>query len=324
MPEAGERIKVVIYGSMKDKHLATVQAACPTAELTVAETEAAAVVAARDAAVLCLPLDRAGGLQPVLAAATDLKWMHCFFAGIESLLTPGFVANQVVLTNAAGVHAPPIAEHVIGLMLAFARSFPTLYRQQQQHLWYRNVPVDELADRTCGIIGLGGIGKLVAKKAKALDMRVIGTKRHPGPVEHVDEVFADSQLHEVLAQSDYVVVAVPSTPDTLALIGKAELMQMKTSAYLINVARGNVIDQKALISSLQDGRIAGAGLDVMDPEPLPADSPLWALPNVILTPHCSARSPRITERSVQLFADNLARFAAGERMLNVVDKQLGY
>jgi phosphoglycerate dehydrogenase-like enzyme len=324
MPETAKRVKVVIYGTMKDKHLSTVHAACPTAELVVASTEEAALAAISDATALCLPLDHSGSLAPVLAAGTQLEWLHCFFAGVESLLTPAIVASPIVLTNAAGVHAPPIAETVIGMMLAFARALPTFQRQQQERVWFRNVPVDEIAGRTCGIVGLGGIGRLVAKKAKALDMRVIGTKHRAGPVEHVDEVLPDDQLHSMLAQSDYVVVAVPSTPETIGLIGQPELLRMKTSAYLINVARGNVIDQAALITALRDGQIAGAGLDVMDPEPLPADNPLWTLPNVILTPHCSARSPRLGERTVQMFADNLARFAAGQPLLNIVDKQRGY
>ncbi|MGE5560502.1 MAG: D-2-hydroxyacid dehydrogenase [Chloroflexota bacterium] len=317
-------MKVVIYGTMKDKHLETVRAACPTAELVIAPTEAEARSAVADADGLCLALDRGGGLREVLRSATRLRWMHCFFAGVENILVPELVDSDIVLTNAAGVHAPPIAEHVIGMIIALARSFPALYRQQREHVWYRNLPVDEIAERTVGIVGLGGIGRLVAKKAKGLDMRVIGTKRHPQPVPFVDEVLPDDRLEDLLAQSDYVVVAVPSTPDTVGLIGRSQINKMKPSAHLINVARGNVIDQEALITALQDGRIAGAGLDVFEPEPLPADSPLWSLPNVILTPHCSARSPYINQRTVAMFAENLRRFAAGEELLNVVDKQRGY
>lgn len=309
---------------MKDKHLETVRAACPTAELVIAPTEAEARRAVAHADGLCLSLDRGGGLREILFNAERLEWMHCFFAGVEGILTRELVESQVVVTNAAGIHAPPIAEHVIGVIIALARSFPALYRQQQQHVWYRNLPVDEIAGRTLGIVGLGGIGQLVAKKAKGLDMRVIGTKRHPAPVPFVDEVLPDERLGDLLAQSDYVVVAVPSTHETIGLIGRSEINTMKPSACLINVARGSVIDQDALIFALQDGRIAGAGLDVFEPEPLPADNPLWSLPNVILSPHCSARSPHINQRTVAQFAENLRRFAAGEQLLNVVDKTQGY
>jgi len=317
-------VKVVIYGTMKDKHLEALRAACPSAALVVAPTRAEAEAAVTDAHALCLALDRGDGLREILRRGERLEWLHCFFAGVEGILEPELVESPLVLTNSAGVHAPPIAEHVIGVIIALARNFPGLFRQQRERVWFRNLPVDEIAGRTVGIVGLGGIGRLVAKKAKGLDMHVIGTKRHPEPVPYVDEVLPDDRLEDLLARSDFVVIAVPSTPETVGLIGRSQLNKMKPSAYLINVARGNVVDQDALIAALQDGRIAGAGLDVFDPEPLPADSPLWGLPNVILSPHCSARSPYINQRTVALFAENLRRFANGEDLINVVDKRRGY
>ncbi len=257
-------------------------------------------------------------------SAPSLRWVQSGGAGVERFLTPGFIASPIILTNAAGVYAIPIADHVLALMLALSRRLPLHFRNQQQRKWEWDGG-DELNGKRLGIVGLGGIGSEVAKRARAFGMRVIATRRRPDrPSPFADEVRGADALPWLLAESDYVVLCAALTPETRHLIGEPELAAMKPTARLVNVGRGGLVDEPALIRALQAGRIAGAGLDVTEEEPLPADSPLWGMDNVIITPHSSGSSPRSHERLMDLFCENLRRWLAGEELLNVVDKEAGY
>ncbi len=259
-----------------------------------------------------------------------LRWIQFLGAGIEGSLSPELRASDIILTNASGVHAIPIAEHVFGMMLMFARGLHRCVRQQGQAEWNRDgfrEQVRELHGATLGVVGLGAIGAAVAERGKAFGMRVLATRRHPQQRPgYVDVLLPPSQLPELLRESEYVVLCVPLTRETRHLIGEAELRQMRRDAVLINISRGAVVDQPALIRALQEGWIAGAGLDVFDPEPLPTDSPLWHLPNVIISPHVSGVTPHYGVRAAEIFLRNLHAFLANDlaSMVNVVDKQEGY
>ena len=262
-------------------------------------------------------------------AAPNLRWVQSGGAGVERFLTPEFVASPILLTNAAGIYAIPIADHVIAFMLAFSRGFPHYLRNQAERKWEWDAGPsgggDELNGKTLGIVGLGGIGLEAAKRAKSFGMRVIATRRRPDrSTPFADEVRAPNALPWLLAESDYLALCAALTLRTRHLIGERELRLMKPTAYLINIGRGGLIDEHALVLALQSGRLAGAGLDVFAKEPLPADSPLWSLPNVIITPHSSGSSPRSHDRLMELFCENLRRYLAGEELLNVVDKAEGY
>ncbi len=260
-------------------------------------------------------------------SAPGLKWMQSGGAGVETYLTPDFIESPIVLTNARGIYATPIADHVMAFVLHFSRLFNDLLRRQMKHEWadWGECEADELAGNTLGIGGLGGIGSEVARRAKAFGMRVIATRRREElPSENVDEVRGADQLPWLLEQSDYVALCAALTPKTRHLIGEDELKLMKPTAYLMNIGRGGLIDEHALIAALKDTEIAGAGLDVFEQEPLPTDSPLWDIPNVLITPHNGGTSPRSHERMMDLFRENLRRYVAGQPLLNVVDKAEGY
>ncbi|MFZ5824191.1 MAG: D-2-hydroxyacid dehydrogenase [Bacillota bacterium] len=261
---------------------------------------------------------------PFISAAGNLRLIQAMGAGVEGLLEAGAAASPVPLANARGSNSAPIAEHVMALILAFARCLHVSIRNQAAHTWdpraSRGV---EIAGQTLGILGLGSIGLDTARRARAMGMQVIGIER-PGrerPPE-VDRLVADRLA--LAAASDYLLVATPLTPETRHLVDEAVLGAMKPGAYLINVSRGQTVDEQALIRAIQEGRIAGAGLDVFETEPLPAESPLWDLPGVIITPHVAASSPRTMGVVMDLVAENLRRLAVGYPLLNLVDKQKGY
>jgi len=265
------------------------------------------------------------------AAAKKLKWIHCLAAGLSQLMYPELRQSPVIITNARGVHAPAMAEHTLGLMLALARRLPSALHYQQQRQWAQQEIWDEqphpieLSGRTLTIVGYGAIGKAVAERAHALGMRIVGVKRDVSQGgEGADTVFAADKLIEALAEADFVVLAVPETPATQHMFAAAQFAAMKPTAYFLNVARGSLVDTAALLEALRNKRIAGAALDVAEVEPLPADSPLWELDNLIVTPHLAAVSERLWHRQAALLLDNLDRFFTGRELLNLVDKQRGY
>jgi phosphoglycerate dehydrogenase-like enzyme len=267
------------------------------------------------------------------AQAPRLRWIQFPGAGVDSLATTGLLdANSgVIVTTAAGIHAETISEYVFGSMLMFNWNWPQMVRLQDNHVWARSATWyhlggRELAGQTLGIIGLGHIGRRIAQLAQAFGMRVIGMHRSISGEQEpdIDQSFLPEQLHELLRLCDYVVISVPLTRETERLIGEDELRIMRSNAYLVNIARGKVIDEQALIRALREGWIAGAGLDVTEEEPLPSESPLYSMPNVILTPHISGNSAHYDTRLAALFADNLKRYRSGQQLQNQYEPSRGY
>jgi phosphoglycerate dehydrogenase-like enzyme len=269
---------------------------------------------------------------PVLfGRAKALRWIHSASAGIEANLFPALVASDVMLSNSAGLHVVAIPEHVLATMLVLARNFPAAFRNQQARSWDRfaiiagNGGIRELSGSRLAILGAGPIGMALAQKTAALGMHVRVMRRHAQrAVAGAEAVVGPDGLHELLHWADFVVLAVPLTSETRHLIGAGELRAMRSDAFLINIARGDVVDEVALIDALRSGAIAGAGLDVFSSEPLPESSPLWGLPNVVLTPHVSGYTPDYFGKMLAIFRENVGRFLRGERLRNLVDKQLGY
>jgi phosphoglycerate dehydrogenase-like enzyme len=272
----------------------------------------------------------AAGMVPgsLLAAAPRLRWFQAWGAGVEWVLQyPAAVEHDFVLTNTSGIHPVPMTEHVLALVLAFARRLPDAIRAQAERTWRQmdKTEVFELAGRTMLVVGAGAIGRHTAQLAAALGMRVLGVRREPsGPLPGIERVAGIESLNDLLPEADFVVLLTPLTPETRRLIGERELRLMKRDAYLVNVSRGAVVDEAALVRALREGWIAGAGLDVFEQEPLPADSPLWDLRNVIVTGHYGGFSPAYDGRAFEVFLDNLHRHRAGQPLRNVVDKRRGY
>jgi phosphoglycerate dehydrogenase-like enzyme len=266
------------------------------------------------------------------AVARKLRWIHAPTAAVHQMLFAALLNSDVVLTNSTEVHGPVVAEHVMALILALAKKIPQAAVLQQKCVWgqetiWKEGPRPrEIAGATLGLIGLGSIGRRVAHMASALGMRVMGVREHveKGRPDGVEAVFAPSALDEVLKQSDYVVVAAPLIGPTQGLINRARLAAMKSEAYLINVGRGPQVDEDALAEALRSRRIAGAALDVFAREPLPADSPLWGLENLLITPHTAGLTEKLWHRHYEHFSDNLRRYLTGQPLLHVVNKQRGY
>lgn len=267
-----------------------------------------------------------------IKSAKNLRWVHSTAAAVHQLIFPELVNSDIVLTNARDVHGPVVAEHVIALVFALAKRIPQAVRLQEKHVWgqmliWETLPRPrEIAGTTLGLVGLGSIGRAVAKHAAALGMRVIAVREHPekSVPEGVEQVFGPAQLEALFTQSDYVVLAAPVTPNTRQLMNAARLAQMKPDACLINVGRGSLVNESALAEALRTGRLGGAALDVFEKEPLAADSPLWDLENLLITPHTAGLTEKLWERNYALIAENLRRYLAHQPLLAVVDKQKGY
>jgi phosphoglycerate dehydrogenase-like enzyme len=264
-----------------------------------------------------------------LAAAPKLRWLQTIGAGVEDVLIPELLARDVVVTNNSGVHAHNMAEHVFALMLAFARRLPFLMRGQIAHEWRDEAGrrgLFELHGQTLLLVGLGDIALATAKRAEAFGMAVHGFRRRPdlGSPPYVETVVGIDRLDEELSAADHVVVTLPLTSRTRGLIDGQRIARMKPTAYLYNLGRGPTIDAVALVSALRNGTIAGAGLDVTDPEPLPADSPLWDMENVIITAHTSGATPLYWTRALPILEENIARFEDGRPLINTVDRSEGY
>ena len=258
--------------------------------------------------------------------APRLKWIQLTSAGADRLLNSGFIEGGVTVTTVSGLHATPIGEFVISSMLMFAKGAPQYVRAQLRHEWTRFAP-RELYGSTVGIVGFGHIGAEVGRLAKAFGCRVIATKRSLAPGEtspSADELLPASELPRLRGESDYVVLSMPLTPETRGMIGEQELRAMRPNAVLVNIARGAVVVEAHLIRALEEHTIAGAALDVFDPEPLAEASPLWDMENVIISPHISGGTAIYNDRAVSIFADNLRRYIAGDPLRNVVDPARGY
>jgi phosphoglycerate dehydrogenase-like enzyme len=270
--------------------------------------------------------------RDVFPSASRLRWVQSPAVGVGSLMFPELLSSPVVITSARGIRARAIAEHVLGVTIALARKLPLAMRAQVAHRWAQDdlegasVDVRALEGQRMGIVGLGAIGLELVKIAAPFGFRISAIRRRVGEQkpDGVEEVWPPDRLHDLLAQSDVVVLAAPHTPETKRLIGPAELDRVKRGALLVNIARGKLVDDDALIAALRDGRVGGAALDVFSTEPLPQDSPYWDMPNVIVTPHTSGAMQDFWTPLVALFSDNLRRFERGESLRNVVDKVAGY
>ncbi len=262
--------------------------------------------------------------------ARNLKWIHLAVAGVDESVFPELLKSKVIITACKGMHSHTISEHILGMMLCFAKGIHLSTVRQVQKKWAFNEVMKqrfELKGKTLGIIGLGGIGLELTRKSRCLGMDVIGIKnrlRKRESIKYVDRIFPKEELSELLSLSDFVALTLPLTDETFHLIGEKELGLMKSSAYIINTSRGKIIDEDALIDALKNKRIAGAGLDVFEDEPLSQSSKLYDLENVIITPHVAGTMIDYLEKVAWIFKENLKRYLRGEKMVNLVDKKLGY
>ena len=309
-------MKFLIYPAVDENELRAIQSVSSEVEIQNVENDdqALEIIGEVDAMY--------GRITPeLLARAKKLRWIQTPMAGLEHYMFPALAESDVTLSNMQGIYSDNIADHVMGYILMFARGFHIFLRQQLERNWETDVPVLHLADTTLGVIGLGGIGTAVAKRGAAAEMRVIATNAvEIEKPDFVDTLWGIDQLDDLLAEADFVVSCVPHTPETFKLINADQLKQMKKTAYLINISRGVVVDLAALTAALEAGEIGGAGLDVFETEPLPADHPLWGMENVIITPHTAGAGPHTTDRRVEVVTGNLRRFVTGEPVRNIVDK----
>lgn len=250
-------------------------------------------------------------LQKILDAAPRLRWHQATNAGVNNILTPQYLEREILLTNGAGLHAIPMAEFVIAYILSYAKNFPKLRELQAQQSWQRGFRNEELLDKTLLIIGAGGIGQEIAKRAKAFGLNIYGSRRNPQPLPNFDKIVGANEWKLLLSEAHYVVIATPLTKETKGMIDEEVFSLMRPDAYLINIARGAIVDEPALIKALQTSQIAGAALDTVFTEPLPPESQLWNQPNLFLTPHCSGHSPKTRERAIALFLENFTRYYNG-------------
>ncbi len=319
-------MKFIIPTSIADKVEPQLRTIAPQAEVAHVDQEGVGDANLTDAQVLLRWWMPATTLRRIMAAAPRLRWLHTPSAGVDGLLIPEVIERRIVLTNSAGAHAIPIAEFVLLGILGHAKRVRDLAALTPENAWQqaRTLHLDELSDKTLLILGLGHIGQEIARRAAAFGMRVIGSRRRPAPLAGVERVVGEDAWRALLPEADYVVIATPLTSATRGMLDAAALAQMRPNAYLINIARGEIIDTAALIAALEQGRLAGAALDVLPEEPLPPEHPLWRTPNVWITPHISSSSPRTSERAIAIFLENVRRDMAGQPFVNLVDQQAGY
>jgi phosphoglycerate dehydrogenase-like enzyme len=323
----------ILSARYRQQDLERIAAAAPGSRLVSVSLEGLADTDLDDIEVLLrgpLPM---GVFDRLLARAPRLMWVHSATAGVERVLTPMALERGLAITNARGVFSDPIAEYVLMMILAVSRRLPLLLELQGERTWQ---PLEgrEMADVTVGIVGLGSIGRRVAELALTMGSRVVATRRHGsidgGQTEDDDELMAlidvlpADGLPQLMSESDFVVLALPLTPETTDLFDAEMFSHAKPGSWLINIARGALVDDRALIRAVRDGRLGGAVLDAFRQEPLPPDSDLYTTPNIIVTPHTSWSSGRVLDRSIELFCENLERFRRGEPLLNLVDPSAGY
>ena len=315
-------MRIVICYPVETRHLQQIQAAAPDCEIVNAGQEGIArELLAAD--IFCghakVPVP-----WPQVVQQGRLKWIQSSAAGLDHCLTPEVIGSEIVVTSASGLFADQVAEQTFALLLGLLRGLPTFFRAQQKLEFIRR-PTGDLHHKTVGIVGLGGNGTRIAEVLRPWKVRIVATDMFADEKpDCVDELRPADQLPELLHASDIVILAAPLNAQTEHLIGAAEFAQMRKGTILINVARGPIVDEAAMVSALQSGQLAGAGLDVTEIEPLPPESPLWAMPNVIITPHVGAQAQRRVDDTTDLICENLRRYFSGRKLLNRVDKRLGY
>lgn len=333
-------MKLLIYPRIEHERVEQIRAVAGDTEIELAGDEAVAIKKIADADALF------GKLTPAMLAAADrLRWVQAPTASLEHYIFPELVAHPLVLTNMRGLYSDVVADHAFGLVIALARHFDHYIRLQQSGRWAplggENERSDfltgpgttngidrahtHLAGSTLGIVGLGNIGREIARRGVVFGMRVVAVDpQHEQMIPGVERIWPFDQLDALLAESDFVVIAAPHTPDTARLFCRPRFAKMKRSAYLINVGRGAIVVLDDLAAAINESQIAGAGLDVSEIEPLPANHPLWRLENVIITPHVAGYSTQIARRHLQVMLENVQRFVAGRELINVVDKVRWY
>lgn len=316
--DTNTRPRVLLAGFVNEKQFAELREVAPGADFHLLGEDEKLEEQIVDADIA------AGSIPPAaLANARSLKWVHSWAAGPNSQLYPAMVESDVVLTCSKGNGAVPLAEHAMMLMLMLNRNAMRWIRAQAERKWDPFMH-DELAGKTCAILGTGYSGQDLAAKAKAFHMRTVGLRRSAEETPGFDKMYAQGQLHEFLAEADYLVVTAPNTPETQGMLGEAEFRAMKPTACYLCYSRGGIADDDVLLRALREKWIAGAGLDAHGTEPLPEDSPFWDIENVIITPHNGATTPATKRRGYEVFRDNMRCWMAGENLINVVDKRLGY
>jgi phosphoglycerate dehydrogenase-like enzyme len=334
-PDAERPIVVTLPETLRTGFREAVEAVSPRIRVVLVPAEGAVPAEISDAAVFY----RSYALQrdvvdAVLERATRLRWMHVPAAGIEAALTPRVMAADFTITNVSGVYDVPVAEHALALILAAAKRLPAYFAAQRDGRWLRAATWDAVQEepvlpvllrgKTAAIIGFGGIGGTLGGYLKALGMRVLGVRREPRPDPRADAMYGPDQLCDVIPEADFIVLSVPMTAATERMIGAEQIARMKPSTWLINLGRGRLVDDAALLAALEGRRIGGAGLDVFTQEPLPSDSSYYRLPNVIVTPHIAGAFPDLNELDRETFVANLRRYVAGEPLTSVVDRARGY
>ncbi|HXA49765.1 MAG TPA: D-2-hydroxyacid dehydrogenase [Candidatus Acidoferrum sp.] len=318
---------LVLASTLADKDLALLEQLPPETSLAVGNNKEAFENLAGDADVILSWSLSGPMLREVFGMAPRVKWVHSRSAGLDTVLFPELIASPVPLTNGKGVFSQSLGEFALAGILYFAKDFRRMLRNQEAGRW-EQFDVEEISRQTVGIVGYGDIGRACASRAKAMGMRVLAVKRHTPPAGHpdriADEIFATDDRAAMIAQCDYVVAAAPLTPETRGLVGEREFAAMKPNAVVINVGRGPVIDEAAMLRALTKRRIKGAALDVFDTEPLPAGHPFYSLDNVLLSPHCADHTSDWTEQAMRFFLAQFERYSKGEPLCNVVTKHLGY
>jgi phosphoglycerate dehydrogenase-like enzyme len=316
----------ILSARYKPEHLARIADAAPGSRIVTVSLEGLADGDLSDVEVLLRGPMPQGIFDRLLSRCPRLMWVHSATAGVERVLTPAALERGIAITNARGVFSDPIAEYVLMMILVISRRLPQLMELQRERTW-QPLEGKEMSDLTVGVVGLGSIGRRVAELALTFGSRVIATRRQhvaPQGLEGRIELLRPEQLPDLMSQSDFIVLALPLTSGTEDMFDAGLLSHAKEGSWLINVARGALVDERAMLRAVREGPLAGAVLDAFRDEPLPPDSPLYNLPNIIVTPHTSWSSGRVLERSIDLFCENLGRFGKGEPLLNLVDPRAGY
>lgn len=318
--------EVLVLSNPAAKHMQLLEPLRGSARFTISTDETVFVPAAARADIILNGMFTGELLRVAFPHAANVRWIHTLSAGVEHVLFPELIESPVPLTNGRGVFRRSLGEWVVAAALFFAKEFRRAVHNQEGGLW-QQFDIEELHGRTMGIVGYGEIGQAAAALAKPFGMRILAIRRYTARSKAdplLDGVYPPEQLHALLRESDYVVIAAPHTPATRGMIGEAEIAAMKPNAVVINVGRGPVIIESALVRALEDRRIRGAALDVFDDEPLPAAHPFWRMSNVLISPHCADHTEGWLELAVTQFIENFHRFQKGEPLRHVVDKRAGY
>ncbi len=317
---------VLVLANPTDRELKLLEELPSETSLAVGNSPEAFDRAAPEATVILNWSGSGELLREVFAVCPRVQWVHSRSAGLDGVLSPEIIESPVPVTNGSGVFSPPLGEFALGAILYFAKDFRRMVRSQEAGVWDQ-FDMPEIAGQTVGIVGYGDIGRAVAVRVRPMGMRVLAVKRHvlpynPDPL--IDKIYPPDERLEMISRADYIVASAPLTPETRGMVGAPEFAAMKREAVVINIGRGPVIDEAAMVRALTEGRIKGAALDVFDTEPLPEGHPLYRLKNVLLSPHCADHTPDWLERGMRFFLEQFERFRKGEPLVNVVDKRLGY